>query len=245
MTAGTSLTHGELVLSLSQEELQNNLSDDSTTGLYNTSSLNVGSGYGNFSVTMTLNASEFQDLVMSDTGFVFFYMDGANADIGLTTGYSTINSTKQSGIWGSWNRSTSGYQLTTLNSTQSTNLSTGLDELFQTTVYDAIALTIQPTTDGTYVYMTLSQNNNVVNLAGYASGLKGSTAFNDGGLQNLYYNTDYITSLAVYDTVLTQDEAISANLTALSVKVVPEPATASLSLLGLAALAMRRRRRLS
>lgn len=244
MTAGTSLTHGEVVLSLSQENLQNNLSDGDSSGLYDTSSLNVGSGYGNFSVTMTLDASKFQELVMSDTGFVFFYMDGANADIGLTTGYSTINGTKQSGIWGSWNRSTSGYQLITLNSTQSTNLSTGLDELFQTTVYDAIALTIQPTSQGTYVYMTLSQNNNVVNLAGYASGLKGSSTFN-GGLQNLYYNTDYITSLVVDDTVLSQDEAISANLTALSLNVVPEPATASLSLLGLAALAMRRRRRLS
>ncbi len=60
----------------------------------------------------------------------------------------------------------------------------------------------------------------------------------------LNINTNEVTSAYVFNSVLSQDDAIAMNKAAITAaKAVAEPATATLSLLALAGLAARRRRK--
>lgn len=75
-----------------------------------------------------------------------------------------------------------------------------------------------------------------------AAGLKWSNGL--GTWSNLHINTTLVSKVALYDGVLTSEQIAESNRAILSMsKPVPEPATGSLSLLALAGLCARRRRK--
>lgn len=105
---------------------------------------------------------------------------------------------------------------------------------------DATTLTIVGTTDSTKK-ATFTLYIDGIEATSFSQ--VGATNWSDGGnlkLQFGYYGNSANTATATFDNILLYDTA----LTAAQVKalVVPEPATAVLSLLGLGALAIRRRR---
>lgn len=77
-----------------------------------------------------------------------------------------------------------------------------------------------------------------------------ATNMHDGGLRwsgfamnDLQINKDYIDTVLVYDYTLSAEQALESNQAIFSVSPVPEPATGTLSLLALAGLCARRRRK--
>lgn len=71
--------------------------------------------------------------------------------------------------------------------------------------------------------------------------LKWSTGLGDW--TNLHVNTDLVSKVALYEGVLQTDQIAASNRAILTMQNVPEPATGTLSLLALAGLAARRRRK--
>ncbi len=62
-------------------------------------------------------------------------------------------------------------------------------------------------------------------------------------LESIIYDTEMVESISFYDTALSDEAAYAANVAAIKSSNVPEPTTATLSLLALAGLAARRRRK--
>lgn len=194
----------------------------------------VNSGYGNFSVTMALDAQAFQNSILA--GNVNTNIFTGNNKIGL--GINFISSSSTSGIYGSWDGGAPNRPIVSLEES-STNLSTGLKTLFTSNTYTSAAITYQITGNGTRTYLTLIDSEGMITtLSGKEDGLK---AGNFGPLSSFTYGADYVKYLVVDNTVLSAEDSINANLAIINA-MVPEPATASLGLLGLAALLMRRRR---
>ena len=71
------------------------------------------------------------------------------------------------------------------------------------------------------------------------SGLRWS----DFVMDTLKVNPDYVAKVALYDKTLSKDDALASNRAIFTMQNVPEPATGTLSLLALAGLAARRRRK--
>ncbi len=223
------MVQGATVLTLDSSELQ------ASGGSY-TLEESIGSGYGNFSVTMVLNAQAFQSAILAGNVNANIFSANSNV-IGLGLNYVSSNST--AGIYGSWQGTSYNRAITSVTGSD-LDLSTGLKELFSANSYESVAITYQITSSGTWTYLTLVDSQGVVTTyGGQDSGLK-TSGF--GALTSFTYGTDYVNYLVVDDSTLSADESYAANLSAIAAAAVPEPATASLSLIGLAALMMRRRR---
>lgn len=91
------------------------------------------------------------------------------------------------------------------------------------------------------MYLTMRfDDGSVTELYGFSTGLK----WTQGQKQysSVDVNTSYVDQVYVFNSAMTKDDALSLNSQALAA-AVPEPATATLSLLALAGLAARRRRK--
>lgn len=230
VVASSLMVQGATVLTLDSSELQ------AAGGSY-TLTEGINSGYGNFSVTMALDAQAFQDAILA--GNVKANIFSANNNkIGLGLNYVS-SGTPTAGIYGSWQGENYNRSITSVNDSD-LNLNTGLKELFTENSYESAAITYQITSTGTWTYLTLVDSEGAATTyGGQDSGLK-SSGF--GALTSFTYGTDYVKYLVVDNTTLQADASQEANLNAIAAAAVPEPATASLSLIGLAALMMRRRR---
>lgn len=224
------MVQGATVLTLDSSELQ------AAGGSY-TLTEGINSGYGNFSVTMALDAQAFQNAILA--GNVKANIFSANNNmIGLGLNYVS-SGTPTAGIYGSWQGENYNRTITSVNGS-SLNLNTGLKELFTENSYESAAITYQITSTGTWTYLTLvDSEGTATTYGGQDSGLKASGF---GALTSFTYGTDYVKYLVVDNTTLQAGASQEANLNAIAAAAVPEPATTSLSLIGLAALMMRRRR---
>ena len=230
VVASSLMVQGATVLTLDSSALQ------AAGGSY-TLTEGINSGYGNFSVTMALDAQAFQDAILA--GNVKANIFSANNNmIGLGLNYVS-SGTPTAGIYGSWQGENYNRTITSVNGS-SLNLNTGLKELFTENSYESAAITYQITSTGTWTYLTLvDSEGTVTTYGGQDSRLKASEF---GALTSFTYGTDYVKYLVVDNTTLQANASQEANLNAIAAAAVPEPATASLSLIGLAALMMRRRR---
>ena len=220
------LAYGEPVITLDSNALQ-------LAGGSYTLTEGINSGYGNFSVTMALDAQAFQSAILAGdvSGTIF---SANNNKIGLG-----IGTTPNAGLYGSWQGTSYTRAISPVNGS-AVNLSSGLGQLFANNTYESIAVTYQITSTGTWTYLTLVDSEGTASTyGGNESGLRTNTF---GPLTSFTYGTDYVKYLVVDNTTLRADASQEANLSAIAAAAVPEPATASLSLIGLAALMMRRRR---
>lgn len=186
---------------------------------------------------MALDAQAFQNAILA--GNVKANIFSANNNmIGLGLNYVS-SGTPTAGIYGSWQGENYNRTITSVNGSE-LNLNTGLKELFTENSYESAAITYQITSTGTWTYLTLvDSEGTATTYGGQDSGLKASGF---GALTSFTYGTDYVKYLVVDNTTLQANASQEANLNAIEAAAVPEPATASLSLIGLAALMMRRRR---
>lgn len=91
------------------------------------------------------------------------------------------------------------------------------------------------------MYLTMRfDDGSVTELYGFSTGLKWTTGQKQ--YSSVDVNTSYVDQVYVFNSAMTKDDALSLNSQALAA-AVPEPATATLSLLALAGLAARRRRK--
>ena len=222
VVASSLMVQGATVLTLDSSELQ------AAGGSY-TLTEGINSGYGNFSVTMALDAQAFQNAILA--GNVKANIFSANNNmIGLGLNYVS-SGTPTAGIYGSWQGENYNRTITSVNGSE-LNLNTGLKELFTENSYESAAITYQITST------LVDSEGTATTYGGQDSGLKASGF---GALTSFTYGTDYVKYLVVDNTTLQANASQEANLNAIAAAAVPEPATASLSLIGLAALMMRRR----
>ena len=156
--------------------------------------------------------------------------EGADGnEIGLQTNFSSNQSGKitSSGLWGSWNQSgahsfgmDSGFQAETF--------WTGVDQA-------SVVLTYSYGTGSTAIFTAIKNDGSVTTLGGtWNTGLK-----SDGMVIDKFtFDSTIVEQSFVFSNVSTVDQAKTLGYT-----VIPEPATATLSLLTLCGLAARRRRK--
>lgn len=114
----------------------------------------------------------------------------------------------------------------------------GLGSIFTTDVTDAV-LTYSHSGDGSVAYLTVMKTDGtLLNYADKRGGFR-STGVNRH-IETFTFNENYILAADAYvvDSVISAADAFALN----SEKLIPEPTTATLSLLALAGLAARRRR---
>ena len=123
VVASSLMVQGATVLTLDSSELQ------AAGGSY-TLTKGINSGYGNFSVTMALDAQAFQNAILA--GNVKANIFSANNNmIGLGLNYVS-SGTPTAGIYGSWQGENYNRTITSVNGSE-LNLNTGLKELFTAT----------------------------------------------------------------------------------------------------------------
>ena len=145
VVASSLMVQGATVLTLDSSELQ------AAGGSY-TLTEGINSGYGNFSVTMALDAQAFQNAILA--GNVKANIFSANNNmIGLGLNYVS-SGTPTAGIYGSWQGENYNRTITSVNGSE-LNLNTGLKELFTENSYESAAITYQITSTGTWTYLTL------------------------------------------------------------------------------------------
>lgn len=168
----------------------------------------------------------------------------AGSDIGLQTNYSsydhdsngeTANLINTSGLYGIWNNG-GAYGV-------GMNTGTGFEsaDFWQGGVTAAITLTYEYNkgTSGTFTLMD-AEGNVLKSLGGdYNTTLRGQGLSFD----TVVLDKSIVTDAYIFNQVVTADEAKALGQAAAEAALVPEPTTATLSLLALAGLAARRRRR--
>ncbi len=196
-----------------------------------------------FAVVYTLNPAALQQ-AMSETSDVALATIENNR-MNWTLAVTSTGITFKTAAYGAVATTADHWDVNVNSGYPSVNISTGLSSIDWTTITRA-ALTMSYYDSGTQLLLTLEDEN-----GGYTSYAGENTSFRATGGNNyapteLTVNGDIIYSAYVYDnTSLDTDAnriALSKQAMAL-VPAVPEPATATLSLLALAGLAARRRRK--
>lgn len=212
------------------------------------------SGYGNFTLTMVLDADAFVSAVANSTGVTFASVQGSGAaqlSYGTGTSYSLGVGWFSTGTTSPFNYAATSTSLsdgsTLVDGTEqetTVNLSTGLAEAIADLDIVSAVLSATASTNGVYYYLTYVTFDSIVTtISGYASGAKFSSY---GSVATLYLNSSYVT-YAVLEESYTNDIATmqETNLSVLAASAIPEPSAFGL-LTGVGALALvasRRRRK--
>ncbi len=206
---------------------------------------------GDFSVTLTLNASDVATAMDSSTLSVLFTMQGQGADvdtsnvIGLVTGKSNLSGDSQEGFFVSHRDVASLGATTTGNGDRygfpNTSTMSYLGNVDFSNVTDMVLTFVfdrgdNATSSTITTYLSYLSEGVVTNITGSRTAAEGHML--NGNFGTLAWNSTYVDSIYVFDSALSSADAQQIN-TAL----VPEPTTATLSLLALAGLAARRRRK--
>ena len=231
LAAGSAFANAEIVKTLSAQEL---LSGEVSL------SEPVGSGYGNFSVVMALDALSFQTAILSgNTKGNIVSMTGS-ATIGVGMNYVSADGT--AGLYSSW-QAVADSPTRTIGGENGFSFSTGLKTKFEANTYSKIALSVSVSGAGTNLYLTLVDSNGVAEtLKGTDGGLK-SNGFR--ALTSFVFNTDYVDYLRIDDSWNSHNVETYEDLNLNAIAAVPEPSAFG-PLAGLGALALvgtRRRRR--
>ncbi len=213
------------------------------------SGTSIGTGFGNLAITMVLDADKFQQAItggsLSSTN-LFTAVGTAKIGIGLNT------QNDGTGLYGIWQNGSATRGINTVSGV-TTDLN-NLQSTFTGTTYTSIALTYSLNGAGAHSHLTLvDSEGTTTTITGTEAGLKASGF---GSLQSFTYSSDYVTYVSIEQTdsptdwVGTSTNGIAAATTlntnaiaAAKLANAPEPATATLSLLALAGLAARRRRK--
>ena len=187
---------------------------------------------GDFTLSLTLNVEAVRNFLNGSAGFYTFANVHAstqgnagilfenNAEAGLKVGVTTDNVSTQVVDSPNWSRDYS-----TLSSIKWENVKSA-----------AITL-VHDSTVRTDYYLTVFTGDAYTTFNGGGTNLKWSGGFET--VDSLSVSTDYVTGVALFNSALTQTEVSTFHQD----YMIPEPATATLSLLALAGLAARRRRR--
>ena len=218
------------------------LEDAVATG---TGTLTLGSATDAITAVAVVDVAQLQALMAKDaelTKCTIINFD-AGSDIGIQTNYNSYDHDGNgetpavisvSGIYGCWNNGGAyGVGMNTGTGFQDASFWTG-------GVTAAITLTYEYSKGTSGTFTLLDAEGNVLQSVGgnYNTSLRGSGLSYDSIVFDGIVTDGY-----VFDQVVTAEEAKALGLAAATAALVPEPTTATLSLLALAGLAMRRRRK--
>jgi len=208
---------------------------------------------GDFTVSAKLNVGKLASSLVkggSTNGASYGFVSMANADnarvIGTFTGYSSKNNIINSiGLYASSCTANTANvpasetfkALTANTSAAPFDIGSGLGTVDWSHVLEASLTLSYDASSCTSVYLTLGYDNGVVTNY-YGSNTKWHWSSGTGNWTTLEVNTNVVDSVYLMKGAATRAEAININE-----HLIPEPATATLSLLALAGLATRRRRR--
>ena len=221
------------------------LEDAAKTG---TGNLTLDEATGAITAVAVVDVAKLQPLMAHDAElakYTLINFDGTS-DIGLQTNYGSYNHDSNdgtpnvintSGLWGCWN----GANAYTFGS----NSGFESASFWEGGVTAAVTLTYEYSKGTSGTFTLLDAEGNVLQSVGgeYNTTLRGQ------GLtySSVVFDSNIVTNTYVFNQVVTAEEAKSlgkaAATAALQSGAVPEPTTATLSLLALAGLAARRRRK--
>ncbi len=201
---------------------------------------------GSFTLTFTLDASQLAGLIGStaeatDTLTLLASITGnvSSRIIGAEIGTPSDVSDK-SGVFGAASQASTGATVTGTSRWSTTGTMSALTAVdFTGATSAAVTLIHTDTASTTIVFTYTLADGTTYTSSGSNSDLKYSAGM--GALQTLGINTDIVSSAYLFSGTTTVDDAASLNTAAIAA-LVPEPATATLGLLALGALALRRRR---
>ncbi len=211
--------------------------------IYNTkeTSLTLDPGLSSFSALVSLDVDALKGAMIVGSSLAKYTLidmqDTDGSDIGLQTNYSSENNLiKYSGLYGIWNQS-GAYNVGMSAAADGSGMEAAS---FWTNAVGASAMLTYSYSAGTNAVFTICYaNGNTVTLGGSANtSLKGSGLTADKAL----FDGNFVDEAWVFNTSLSVAEAKALTEAIASVNV-PEPTTATLSLLALAGLAARRRRK--
>ncbi len=200
------------------------------------SSISFETALSSFSAVVTLDVNALKDVMLRGSELakytlIDFQKTGGNA-IGLQTNYSSSNSLiNYSGLYGVWNQG--GAYSFGMNAA-SNGAGMEAESFWTDAVGASVALTYNYDAGTNAVFTISYADGSTTTLGGVANtSLRGSSFAAD----TVLFSTDFVKKAWVFDSALSVSDA-----TALTTAAIPEPATATLSLLALAGLAARRRR---
>lgn len=193
-----------------------------------------------------VDVAKLQTLMARDAElakYTIINFDGSS-DIGIQTNYSsynhdgddtTANIINNSGLYGCWNNG-GAYSV-------GMNTGTGFEsaDFWAGGVTAAITLTYKYADGTTGTFTLLDAEGNVLQSVGatFNTGLRGQGL----SFSTVVFDSDIVTEGYVFNQVVTAETAKALGQAAAAAALIPEPTTATLSLLALAGLAARRRRR--
>lgn len=243
----------------------------SSVGQVNETTTLSGQGSSSFTLTYTLNVRSLDNIKLTGATTAEFknyslvsLSGGAGIHVGTALGYSSImlddagnkvneNGTRYVRAWGVFQDAVAA----TTGGTHSgsyyggnnlieagTNDATTFEEMAQaddlSSIANIVVTQVHTNTSKSELFTTLFYTDGTTKqFEASNTDLKWSDGF--GNWSSLGVNTDLVSSVYLFSGVVTKEDAQTLN--ALAAAAVPEPTTATLSLLALAGLAARRRRR--
>ena len=204
------------------------------------SSITLNPTLSSYSAILTLDVGALKNVMIAGAELskhtLVEFDGGTGGDIGLQTNYSSqttngVSSIRYSGIYGSWNGG-SAYSF----GMDAGAVKSGMEaESFWTNAVGASAALMYTGSESTGLITIAYSDGSTKTLGGTWNTSLWSSSISSGTVS---FDAELVTKAWVYSSGLNVKEA-----TALTVAAIPEPATATLSLLALAGLAVRRRRK--